>query len=74
MPRVNLNSSSLHAATYQDPCAVLELEFKSGAIYRYFGIPAHTFQALLRAQSKGGFFNSRIRNRFAYVKIHSASA
>jgi hypothetical protein len=54
MPRIDLNSTSLHAVTYQDPCAVLELEFRSGAIYHYFGIPAQTFEELLRAQSKGG--------------------
>lgn len=72
MPRVNLNSTSLHAATYQDQCAVLELEFKSGAVYHYFGIRAQTFEELLRAESKGGYFNSHIRNRFAYAKVYSA--
>ena len=73
MPRVDLNSTSLHAVTYQDQCAVLELEFRSGAVYRYFGIPPQTFEELLRAESKGGYFNSRIRNRFAYAKVYSAA-
>ena len=74
MLRVDLNSTSLYAVTYQEPCAVLELEFRSGAVYRYFGIPPHTFEELLRAESKGGYFNSRIRNRFAYAKVYSAAA
>ena len=74
MPRVDLNSTSLHAVTYQDQCAVLELEFRSGAIYRYFSIPQQTFEELLRAESKGGYFNARIRNRFAYAKVYSAGA
>jgi len=74
MPRVDLNSTLLHAVTYQDQCAVLELEFRSGAVYRYFGISPQTFEELLRAESKGGYFNSHIRNRFAYAKVHSAGA
>jgi len=72
MPRADLNSTLLHAVTYQDQCAVLELEFRSGAVYRYFGIPQQTFEELLRAESKGGYFNSRIRNRFAYAKVYCA--
>jgi len=74
MPRVDLNSTSLYAVTYQDQCAVLELEFRSGAVYRYFGIPQQTLEELLRAESKGGYFNSRIRNRFAHAKVYSAGA
>ncbi len=72
MPRVDLDSTSLHAVTYQDPCAVLELEFRNGAVYHYFGVPAQTFEEWMRAESKGGYFNSHIRNRFAYAKVYSA--
>jgi len=32
----------LPAATYQDQSTFLELEFRSGAIYRYRGVPAQT--------------------------------
>ena len=74
MPRLDLNSTSLTAITYQDPCAVLELEFRSGAVYHYFGIPAQTFEEWMRAESKGRYFNSRIRNCVAYAKVYSAKA
>jgi len=33
-----------------------------------------TFEELLWAESKGGYFNSRIWNRFAYAKAYSARA
>jgi hypothetical protein len=72
MARVDLKSTSLNAATYQDQSAFLELEFRSGMIYRYFGVPAQTYQELLRAESKGGYFHQHIRNRFAYAKIGPA--
>jgi len=72
MPRVDLNSTALRTAAYQDQRALLELEFRSGAVYHYFGVPAQTYQDLLRAPSQGGYFNSYIRNRFACTKIHPA--
>jgi hypothetical protein len=70
MARVELQSTSLNAATYQDhDGAVLELEFRSGAIYRYLGVPEPVYQGLLSAESKGRYFNQHIRNRFPYTKI-----
>jgi hypothetical protein len=69
MARVELQSTTLNAATYQDQGAVLELEFRSGAIYRYGGVPAPVYQGLLSADSKGRYFNQHIRNRFPYIEI-----
>jgi KTSC domain-containing protein len=72
MVRVDLQSTSLHAAIYHDQSAFLELEFRSGAIYRYLGVPAQTYQELLTAESKGRYFNQHIRNRFPFAKIDLA--
>ena len=74
MVRVDLKSTPLNAATYQDQGAFLDLEFRSGAIYRYVGVPAQTYQELLLADSKGRYFNQQIRNRFTYTKIGPASS
>jgi hypothetical protein len=62
MPRVDFNSTSLNAAAYRDQRAVLDLEFKSGAVYRYFSVPAKTYQELLWAESKGAYFNHHINH------------
>ena len=69
MHRIELNSTGLQTAAYQDQPALLELEFRSGAIFRYFGVPVHTYQELLLAESKGAYFNHHIRNRFPYAKV-----
>ena len=74
MTRVELQSSSLNAATYQEQSALLELEFRSGAVYRYMGVPAQLYLELLQAESKGRYFNQHIRNRFAFDKIDLAHA
>ena len=49
--------------------ALLELRFAGGAAYRYFRVPAPIYEELLRAESKGAYFNYHIRNRFACVKL-----
>jgi hypothetical protein len=65
--RVELKSTSLAAATY-DHAGRLRLDFHDGSRYDYFGVPVQTFHDLLRAPSKGKFFNTEIRKRFRYVK------
>ena len=72
MARVELKSTAMNAATYQDQSASLELEFRTGAIYRYLAVPAQTYPELLRAESKGRYFNQHIRNRFPYAPIDPA--
>ena len=69
MSWVPLNSTVLEAAAYQNQASVLELRFHGGTVYRYLGVPAALYQELLRAQSQGLYFNSRIRNRFATAVI-----
>jgi hypothetical protein len=66
------DSSLLKAAAYHDPAAVLELAFHSGAIYCYFAVPAQIYREFLRAESKGRYFNSHIRNRFNFIKLRDA--
>jgi len=74
MPRLHLESKLLKAAAYQHQSAFLELEFRSGAVYRYYGVSALTYQQLLRADSKGRYFNRHIRNRFATLMIRPATS
>jgi KTSC domain len=69
MARVELQSTSLNAATYGEQDATLELEFQSGAVYRYLGVPEKVYRELLSAASQGRYFNQHIRNRFPYTKI-----
>ncbi len=42
-------SSLLQAATYQQEAAILEVALRGGAVYRYFGVPAQTYEELLQA-------------------------
>lgn len=52
----------------------MEIEFDSGAVYQYLGVPAKIYQQLLRAESKGRFFNCEIRDVYPYVQVSRTRA
>ena len=62
-------SSLLASVAYDHDRAVLQLEFRSGAVYQYFGVPLQRFQELLQAESHGTYFNHRIRNFFQHALL-----
>jgi len=63
-----LVSSVLARMTYSHH-AILELTFRSGAIYRYFAVPRPVVDGLIAAESKGTYFNTHVRNRFRYQRL-----
>jgi hypothetical protein len=73
MQRVRLESSVLASALYFPKEQVLELEFRSGAIYRYFGFPERQYGEFLAADSKGTYFNRSIRDQYPYQQIRDAA-
>jgi hypothetical protein len=62
-----VESTLLAAVAYDASNQMLELEFRDRAIYQYFGVPAEIHDALLRAPSKGHYFNRVIRGKFRYA-------
>jgi hypothetical protein len=61
--RVNLESTVLATASYDESRSNLELEFRDGARYEYSAVPSDLFRDLLHASSHGSFFNHHIRGR-----------
>ena len=66
--RVALNSSAIEAVTYDGRNRTLDVEFREGNRYRYMHVPEFVYQALLRAESAGMFWNS-VKERFDYVRL-----
>ena len=46
----------------------LDIEFVTGRLYSYHGVPDRTVAAFRAAQSKGSFFNRRIRDHFPFTR------
>lgn len=74
MDRTPLTSTTLASAAYDTTTCLLELEFRSGALYRYFSVPASLYRDLLAADSKGRFFNRFIRDCFPTTRVAPAAA
>jgi hypothetical protein len=74
MNETRVESTTLRAFAYDDGREILQLEFRSRAIYRYYGVPAAVHEALLYAPSKGSYFNRVIRGRFPYALCANAQA
>ena len=64
MKRQPLRSSVLKSAGYDPATALLELEFASGDVYRYFAVPPSVFRALVDDDSPGAYFNQHISDRY----------
>ena len=62
-----LNSTSIEHIDFHEP-STLEIKFHSGAIYHYKDCPKDHFEALKVAKSAGGYFRTRILNRYHHEK------
>lgn len=60
MPEID--SSAIASARYDTARRVLEITFTGGRVYDYRGVPEAIWTALLKADSKGRFFNAQIRD------------
>jgi len=67
MVRFPVSSSNLRSIGYSD--GTLEIEFNSGGIYQYRGVPESAYMSLMSASSKGTYFHNFIKDRYPTVKI-----
>ncbi len=64
-----LDSSTIAAIRYDPPRERLDIRFTNDRTYRYFGVPDFVYRALLRADSKGRYFNEIIRDGYEYEEL-----
>jgi hypothetical protein len=69
MPRESVQSSAIAAVHYDRTRGTLDVEFKTGRLYRYRQVPSTTYRALMAAGSKGRFYNHQIRDEYPYTRL-----
>ena len=74
MQRKFVESSTLWSAGHDAQSAVLELQFRNGAVYLYGLVPRNAYRDLLGAPSKGGYFNQNIRGKYPYQRVQKPSS
>lgn len=62
-------SSNLKAVRYDPATQTLDIEFHSGSVYRYFGVPESVYQGLMAASSHGKYHHLYIKNSYPYQRI-----
>ena len=65
---VTIQSSDLRAVDY-DWSGKLTIEFHSGGVYEYDGVPPAEYTGLLNASSHGRYFHAHIKSRYSYRRI-----
>jgi lysyl-tRNA synthetase class 2 len=68
MARIPVSSSWIAWLDYDDEKNALDVGLDNGKDYTYLQVPAKVYQAFLDAPSKGRFFITQIKNRFAESK------
>jgi hypothetical protein len=75
---VGVRSSNVSAIAFEEmptpPYRRLYVRFKSGAVYRYDGVPRGLYEGMLAAPSKGEYLYAVIRRKgtdseFAYERV-----
>ncbi len=59
---IPVNSSAILALGYDG--STLTVEFHNGRTYDHPGVPFSVFEGLLRASSKGRYYNRKVRGRY----------
>ena len=73
-PVFTSKSSTIHRVDYNEKEKVMEIEFRTGNVYRYYNVPPRMwkiFQLYVECEgSAGSFFNEYIKNQFSWEKIN----
>jgi hypothetical protein len=69
MQRKPVSSSNLSSVGYDEVSHILEIEFHSGGIYQYSGVPEGVYRQLMSASSHGSFFAQNIKDVYPYRKV-----
>ena len=69
MRRRRVESTTVRSVGYQRKSRILEIEFQSGIVYQYLDVPGRVYEELWKADSKGRYFNSEIRDGYEFVRV-----
>ena len=69
MERTYVSSTNISEIGYDEKKETLEIKFLSGSIYQYYNLQKNIYEELMRAGSKGQFFNRYIKNAYPYSRV-----
>jgi hypothetical protein len=71
--RLAVESSSITSVGYNARQRILDVQFHSGAVYRYWSVPKEVHAQFLKAPSKGRYFSAQIRSKYPFQKLRGTT-
>jgi hypothetical protein len=54
---------------YDDSTKILEIEFHTGLVYQYLGVPSKVYTDLMRSGEVGKYFSDKVRTQFRTKQV-----
>lgn len=64
-----VESSFIQAIGYDAGSQTLEIGFRSGGTYQYYGVPEHVHEEMMQASSHGQYFHQHVKGRYSEAKL-----
>ena len=64
LERQSVKSFTLRSVGYDDSTKILEIEFHTGVVYQYSGVPPKVYADLMRSGEIGKYFSEKVRPKF----------
>jgi hypothetical protein len=69
LERQSVKSRILRSVGYDDSTKVLEIEFHTGLVYQYSGVPPKVYADLMHSDEIGKYFSEKVRPRFRTKQV-----
>lgn len=69
MNRIAVSSSNVASVGYDQYSNTLEIEFHSGGVYQYSGVPQNIYTNLVNASSVGSYLAHHVKGVYSYRRI-----
>jgi hypothetical protein len=69
LERHAVKSLILRSVGYDDSTKILEIEFHSGLVYQYLGVPLKVYTDLMRSGEVGKYFSEKVRTQFRTKQV-----
>lgn len=69
LERLSVKSRILRSVGYDESKKILEIEFTSGLVYQYSGVPPKVYADLMHSGEIGKYYSEKVRPRFQTKQV-----
>ena len=67
--RLPVKSRILRSVGYNESTKILEIEFSSGFVYQYSGVPPKVYADLMHSDEIGKYYSEKVRPKFQTKQV-----